>query len=135
MAVTLLQFPPPPIDTKPFLNTRTGIFSPAWQRWFLALARAFAIAVAPGDAAYIVARANASLSAAINLGALASGYLRITTALGVATVASVQVLSSQLEPTGDVSIPANEGVVVPDRFVIAAGRTLTLGVGSVFQIT
>ncbi len=134
MAPTLLQFPPPPIDTAPFIGG-SSIFSSPWQRWFLALARAFAIAVAPADAAYIVAQPNPSLTAAINLGALASGYLRITVALGVATVASIQVLSSQLQPSGNVNIPANESAIVADRFVIASGKTLTIGAGAVFQIT
>lgn len=134
MAPTLFQFPPPPIDTEPFAKG-SGIFSLAWQRWFLALARAFALAVAPADAAFIVAQANASLPAAVNLGALTAGYLRITVALGVASVFSDVVVTSQLEPTGDVTIRANESAVVADRFVIASGKTLTIGAGAVFQIT
>ena len=131
--VSLFKFPPPPTDTVPFEGGK--IFTTAWQRWFLLLQKAFITAVAPGDAPFFTFTASAILTAAQNLGALASGYLKITTLAGVATASTVVVLSSQLEPADNVSIPANESAIVADRFVIAAGKTLTIGAGAVFQIT
>lgn len=131
---TLSIFPPPPIDKSPFPG-RVGVFSIAWQRWFLAIGRALATSIAPSDATYVLSKANAALTNAINLGALASGYLRVTVTLGIAAIASIQVLSSQLEPISDVTIPANESTIVADRFVLALGKTLTIGAGAVFQVT
>jgi len=133
--LTLLKFPPPPNDIAPFDALPNGIFSNPWQRWFLALARAFAIAVAPADAAFVVTAANPALTHATNLGALVSGYLRIVTLAGVATVFSDVVVTSQVEPTIDVTIRTNESGIVADRFVIALGRTLTINPGAVFQVT
>ena len=113
--LSLLQFPPPPIDTAPFLNG-SSIFSQPWQRWFLALSRAFQIAVAPGDAPFVITQANASLSTATNLGLLSTGYVRIATALGVATVSTVATV-----PTTDLS-----GVLQAAQFPALSGDVTTV---------
>lgn len=100
---SLLNFPPPPIDTAPFNDGKQQIFTLAWQRWFLALKNAFVQALAPGDAAYLVAKANALLVNAINLGALTAGLLHITVAAGVATVTSALV-NLATEVTGNLGV-------------------------------
>ena len=130
-----LNLPPPPIDTAPFNDGKQQLFTLPWQRWFLILQHTFLIAVAPGDAAFIVAQSNAALSNATNLGALAAGYLRTTVIGSVATVLSDVVLCDALEPTQDVDIRANCSAIVADRFVVALGHTLTVESGAVFQVT
>lgn len=74
---------PPPFAV-PYL-TPDGRVSDPWQRWQLALTTQVDTALAPIDAQYLVATAAGPLTAERNLGALATGYLRITTALGIAT--------------------------------------------------
>ena len=49
---------------------------------------------APADGAYLVATSSTALTDAINLGALTTGYLSITVALGVATVSSSATVSA-----------------------------------------
>jgi len=39
-----------------------------------------------------------------------------------------------LAPIGDVTIPANYSLIVPSIFTLALGKTLTLGLGSIFRI-
>lgn len=99
-----ILIPPPPIDTAPFLG-KSNIFSSPWQRWYLSLVRAFQIAVAPGDATYLLAKASATLLNAINLGALASGYIKIVVAAGIATVSSV----SSIPRTSSIGIVIDGG--------------------------
>src|SRR5271154_1883679 len=109
---TLLNFPAPPIDTAPFEGGPRQLFTNAWQRWFLSLQRAFIIAVAPGDAFYLVTQGNAALTNAINLGALTEGYLRIAVAAGIATGRTNVVTYDERVPVVDVTLPANTSAIV-----------------------
>lgn len=85
MAVTKLQ--PPPFRT-PMLDPN-GLVSATglWGNFFVNQA-GLIINAAPVDGTYLVATGDSSLTNEINLGALASGYLQITVAAGIATVAS-----------------------------------------------
>jgi len=125
---------PPPIS---FPHRQAdGYFAQPWQQFFLRLQSVLATsALAPADGPFVTTEANADLTNETNLGALASGWLRSTVALGVATLTSLVVVYSNLEPTVSVTIPANHGAVVPDRFVVAAGQALIVEAGAVFQIT
>lgn len=103
MAPSLFNLRPPPIDTAPFDDGKKKVFTLVWQRWFLSLKAAFAAALAPGDAAYLIAKTNSFLANAINLGALATGVLHIAVTTGVATVTSALVnLASEV--TGNLAV-------------------------------
>jgi hypothetical protein len=56
-------------------------------------------ALAPTDAAYVTTTANPTLSGETNLGALATGYLKLTTAIGIATPSTVTAIP-QADVTG-----------------------------------
>ena len=124
---------PPPIEI-PFFDER-GNIAEAWKKFLLNLRQGFVASAAPADAVYVVGTANADLTSEINLGALASGWLRIAVSAGLATVTSLVVTYTAMEPAVDVTIPATMGAIVPDHFTIAAGKVLTIGPGAVFQIT
>lgn len=123
---------PPPFETD-FFDDQQSI-TEIWKKFLLSLQRQLAIAAAPADAKYLVATADPSLTDEVNLGALASGWLHISVSTGVATVTSLAVTYTAMEPSGDVTIPANMGAVVPDRLIIAAGKVLTIAPGGVLQI-
>lgn len=74
---------PPPFDVP--MYGQDGFMTPSWQAYTLQQQTAVDTALAPVDAEYVVATASGPLTAERNLGALATGYLKITVALGVAT--------------------------------------------------
>jgi len=78
--------PIPPTGT-PYLDPRTGALSEAWRRYFLSLEN-LSPQIPPIDAQYWVSTANGQLTNERNIGALATGYLKITTAAGIATPSS-----------------------------------------------
>lgn len=123
---------PPPFEV-PF-QAENGDIAEIWKKFLLTLQRGLVAGAAPSDAAYVVATANSDLTNEINLGALASGWLRISVSAGLATLSSLVVPYTSMEPAVDVTIPANMGAVVPDRFIIAPGKVLTIGPGAVLQI-
>lgn len=77
--------PIPPTGT-PLLDQNYQVSEP-WKRYFLSLQN-LGGTFAPVDAQYYVATSNATLTNERNLGVLASGYLKITVAAGVATPSS-----------------------------------------------
>lgn len=98
--MALSQPPPFQID---FLDKRTGRVSDPWQRFFLNAASELAGGVAPSDAAFVVSQANGLLINAVNLGALATGYLRLTTAAGIGTPSTVTAIPAS-DLSGQVSV-------------------------------
>lgn len=80
------RIPPPPINVTIFRPD--GKMSEVWRTWFLKVATSIEDGSAPADAQYLVATANAFLTADRNLGLLGSGYLKIVVALGIATPSS-----------------------------------------------
>lgn len=77
-------------------------------------------ALAPTDAGYVVSHSNGTLSAEVNLGALATGYLKLTTAIGIAVPSTTLTI-----PMGDVAglTPAlaviTSGTYTPTLFNVA----------------
>ncbi len=122
---------PPPFEST--FNQGNAI-TEIWKKFILDLQRFAATGGAPSDATYIVTEDNPDLTNEINLGLMSTGWLHISVAALVATVTSLSVLYTAMEPSGDVTIPANMGAVVPDHFTIAPGKTLTLSPGAVLQI-
>jgi hypothetical protein len=89
------------VPLTPIIDTVTGSVTEI-GRIFLRTLSAAVGALAPIDAAYWTSRAAGVLSAEVNLGALASGYLKIATAVGIATPSTVPTI-----PQADVSgLPA-----------------------------
>ena len=128
-----MSLPPPP---QGFLGP-DGLPTPAWADYLLKLQQT-GTAAAPGTASYVVTKANASLTGAINLGALTAGYLRITTALGIATVASSFAASTQAtpaDPTGTADATGKmmglAGTITPR----VTGRILVTVSGTIFNAT
>lgn len=83
-----LPIPIPPHGT-PFIDPKTGQVHLLWQNYLLALEQSVVINAAPIDARYWLSMTNAQLPNETNIGLLSSGYLKITTAIGVATPSTV----------------------------------------------
>jgi hypothetical protein len=79
---------PPPLGV-PYLDPVTNTLTEAWRRYYLSLSAAGAVIYAPPDAQYFVATSNSVLTNERNLAALASGYLKLTVAAGIATPSTV----------------------------------------------
>lgn len=77
-----VQLPTPPLGTP--LANKDGTPSEAYNRFFLSIDES-AGTFAPNLAEYFVSRANADLPNEVNLGALTTGYLKITVASAIAT--------------------------------------------------
>lgn len=96
-----------PIPAGPQIDPRTGALSEEWRRYYQALEDALAGDTAPRDAQYYVATSDADLTNERNLGALSSGFLKITTAAGIATPSTVSGITSA-DFSGQLSV-ANGG--------------------------
>ncbi|MDQ3170235.1 MAG: hypothetical protein M3Q55_08875 [Acidobacteriota bacterium] len=83
-----------PQPTGPQLDPRTGLVTEEWKRYFQALEDSILQTSAPADAQYYVATGNVGLSNERNLGGLAAGFLKITTAAGVATPSTVPAITA-----------------------------------------
>lgn len=84
--MALPTLPLPPTGT-PFIDPATKSVSIPWANYLLAL-EGISLEAAPVDARYLVARSNPDLTDEVNLGALATGYIYGTVALGISTVSS-----------------------------------------------
>ena len=100
----MIQIPPPPFKTN--VADQSGAMTPTWQRHVLATQQTITTDAAPADARYVVATANPSLTAEVNLGALSAGYLKQAVAAGVAS------------PSTTATIPATDlsGTIPDARF-------------------
>jgi hypothetical protein len=88
---------PIPPSNVPIVDVRTGDMHLIWKSYFQSL-QAVLAATPPTDASYWTSTANPILTNETNLGALASGYLKILTALGVATPSTTPTI-----PLADIS--------------------------------
>lgn len=124
--MAIVQQPPP--FRVPLFDVN-GKMEDVWQRFFLSLAQNLSTNVAPASAAFVIAHVEPALTAAINLGLLTSGYLKIAVAVGVATVSSRATvpttdlsgtLPAGVEPahTGDVTNPAGSLVLTLANTVV-----------------
>jgi hypothetical protein len=75
-----------PLQPPPFFDEMKALDRPS-QDFFLKQ-QSIVTQQAPADATYLVTRANADLTAEVNLGALAAGYLKQTVSVGVATIST-----------------------------------------------
>lgn len=108
---TVLPIPP---SGTPYLDPRTGTVSEPWRRYLLSL-QDLSPQIPPIDAQYWVSTANSALTNERNIGALATGYLKITTALGIAT------------PSSTASIPGTDVTGAALTRTNDTNVTLTLG--------
>lgn len=90
-----------PQPTGPQLDPRTGLVTEEWKRYYQSLEDSLQTG-APSDAQYYVATADVNLTNERNLGALASGFLKITSAAGIATPSTVATIP---HASLDVSVP------------------------------
>jgi len=74
---------PPPVNTP--LAGKDGQVDGLWSRFFVASQQTVTLDVAPADGPYLTTTANASLTNESNLGLLASGYVKVGVAAGVAS--------------------------------------------------
>lgn len=79
---------PVPIGNIPLFDTATGTINIQWQNFFNSL-QTVTGTFAPIDARYWVSTSNADLTNETNIGSIATGYLKVTTAAGIATPSSV----------------------------------------------
>lgn len=129
----MAMLPPPPGS---FLGP-DGLPTPAWADYLLLLQQNVGTA-APADAPFLVTQANSGLTHEINLGALVTGYLRVRSALGVATVSTgvaVATQASPANPTGTSDIGGKmmglAGTITP----VFTGRVLVTVTGTIFNAT
>lgn len=118
---------PPPFNVALF--DPDGKMNLAWQEWFLQATNEIADGSAPADAQYWVSTSEALLTHERNLGALASGYLKIAVALGIATPSSTSTI-----PTTDLSgtlAAAQEPAHTGDVTNAAGSLVLAIGVNKV----
>lgn len=87
---------PPPFGV-PYTDS-TGHVSPQWAAYLLSISQAIGTDFAPKDAQYWVSTANGDLTNERNIGSLSTGYVKITTAIGIASPATVATI-----PTSDIS--------------------------------
>lgn len=98
---------PPPFDVTLF--DANGKMREVWKKFLLDLQVALSSAVAPADAQYLIATANAGLTNPRNLGLLVSGFLSIVVAAGVATPTSSATIAASVL-TG--ALPALNGAAL-----------------------
>lgn len=106
---------PPPVNTP--MADQSGQVNPLWSRFFVDQNQTLATAFAPIDAAYWTSTTNATLSNEQNIGALATGILRITTGAGIAVPSTTTTISATTELSGTIqtaqfpaTLPAVSGV-------------------------
>lgn len=92
---TALPLPPSGV---PFIDPATGGVNILWSNYLLALEDVLNLNVAPKDAQYWVSTSNSELDNERNLGALSTGYVKITTTLGIAVPSSTATI-----PAGDLA--------------------------------
>src|SRR5437899_1409000 len=94
----------PPVNTP--LTDKNGQLNALWSRFFIKAQQTVTSDVAPADARYLVATADPTLTAEVNLGALTAGHLKMTVAAGVAAIQSSATIPSA-DLTG--ALPALDG--------------------------
>lgn len=105
MASTVLL--PPPFGV-PAIDPLTGTLSEPWRRYYLSIGQGFADDVPPIDGRYWVATFTPGLTNEVNLGALPSGYLTLSTTLGNGTPSTVATIpAGDLTPGG--TLPVLDG--------------------------
>ncbi len=124
--MAILPLPPSGVA---FIDPITGGVSVQWQNYLLSLSTIGGI-FAPIDARYWVSTPDASLTNETNIGALATGYLKITTAAGVATPATVtsipgtDITGAALTKTDDTNVTLTLGGSAATALLRAASLTL-----------
>lgn len=114
---------PQPPQNVPFIDPVTGQIHVLWQNYLLALA-SFTGSLPPIDAQYWVSTANSALTNERNIGALATGYLKITTTLAIATPSTVTSI-----PPGDVAVTWTNVAYASGNFTGNAAMTWSVGAG------
>ena len=111
------------VPLTPIIDTVTGSVTEI-GRIFLRTLTAAVGALAPIDAPYWTSKATSVLSAEVNLGALASGYLKIATAVGIATPSTVATIP-QADITGLAASLAGYQPIAPRVTAVASSATPT----------
>ena len=78
-----------PVPNVPFLDPITKAVHVQWENFFLSIQNMVPGTLPPVDARYVTTTSDPTLTNEINLGALASGLLRMTVAAGIATLSSL----------------------------------------------
>lgn len=128
---------PPPFEQR-WIDKDGKVPAGPVQDFLLAQQQAVDAGFAPFDARYLVATADPTLTQEVNLGALSAGWLRMTVALGVATVTSslpVSTQSSPADPTGTANTTGKmmglAGTITP----AVSGRVRITITGTIFNPT
>lgn len=127
-----LPIPPP---GTPFYDPKTGEVNEVWRRYLLSLEN-LAPVIPPIDAQYWVSRADTSLTNERNIGALSTGYVKITTAAGTATPSSVSAIPGT-DVTGaavSTSNDTNVSLTASGTPLTALLRAVTLTLGWIGQL-
>ena len=126
MATTL----PLPPSGVPFIDPATGGIHILWQNYLLQLESALTLDVAPKDAQYWLSTANTELTNERNIGSLSTGYLKITTAVGVATPSSTATI-----PASDIGSPQALSRVNDTNVTLTLGGTPTTALLQAVSLT
>jgi len=147
-----MAFPnlPQPPTSVPVINPVTHAMDVLWQNYFKSL-QGISLNAAPVDAKYYVGTANATLTDDFNLGALSTGFLKITVAAGVATPSSASKIplanggtNADLSATGGTSQVLKQtsagaavtvGQLTPSDISGLNTTTTAYGAGSAYSFT
>lgn len=119
MATTSL-IPIPPASV-PLFDPATGQIDPLWQNYFLALETLGGV-VPPLDARYWVGTSDTDLTNEQNIGALATGYLKIVTTIGVATPSTTTTIPAADIAAGTAGISISGNAATATK--LATARTV-----------
>jgi hypothetical protein len=105
----------PPLNTP--LTDQSGKINALWSRFFVNAQQTVTFNVAPADGPYWTSTANTALTNETNLGALSSGFVKITTGAGIATPSTTATISATTDLSGTIqtaqfpaTLPAVSGV-------------------------
>lgn len=99
---------PPPFEVQ--MTDKSGMLSDQrWRQFTLDAQRQIDSELAPADAPFVISTADSALPNAVNLGLLTTGYLRVTTAIGIATPSTTPTIpAADIAPgTANIDITGN----------------------------
>lgn len=123
--MAILPLPPAGL---PQTDAQGNVTEP-WRRYYLSLEEAIPTDAPSAAARYWVSATNSTLTNEQNIGLLASGYLKTTTAIGTATPSSVALIpAGDLEPGG--TFPAIDGSQLTNLPMVTTVHSAQIDFGS-----
>ncbi len=117
---------PPPFE-QAIASAGSPLMPDVWHRFLLRVQDQIKNGLAPADAPFVTTTADGALTAATNLGLLTTGYLKTTTALGVATISSVATIPATEGGTGLAVYAVGDLLTAPTTTTLARLADIATG--------